>query len=292
MNTDRVTGRLHRLCIFIVAAAGAEFVIATTGVQIGNLPPSTDFASYYLAGAQTRDHLSPYDRDAIAARGHALGFAHDQFPFLYPPPFALAMQPLARISYPRARQLWLLLCTADVGIALAVTGSLLRRQAAALALVETRYVWVLFAAFVPAALNSTSVHNDIRAGSVGVLLYMMLAIATVQFLQTSRRREQGAVEGWAGGPILGAALAVATLAKLTPLFLLPYVFWRGARRGAGMAVLLLTVSMVPAFVHWGPGIAADYLQHAILPSVHDEVAPPMNQSLDAYLSRLLVPVVK
>ena len=91
MNTDRVTGRLHRLCIFIVAAAGAEFVIATTGVQIGNLPPSTDFASYYLAGAQTRDHLSPYDRDAIAARGHALGFA----------PIAAAA-PAARIPAPPA----------------------------------------------------------------------------------------------------------------------------------------------------------------------------------------------
>jgi hypothetical protein len=56
---DRTTRRLRRLCLFVIVVSCAEFLIATIGVQIGHLPPSTDFASYYLAGAQARDGLSP-----------------------------------------------------------------------------------------------------------------------------------------------------------------------------------------------------------------------------------------
>ena len=73
-NPERL---VRRICIGIMLVTTAEFVIATTGVQINRLPPSTDFATYYLAAAQSRDHLSPYDRGAIAARGRALGFGYD-----------------------------------------------------------------------------------------------------------------------------------------------------------------------------------------------------------------------
>jgi hypothetical protein len=84
-------------------------------------------------------------------------------------------------------------------------------------------------------------------------------------------------------------VALATLAKLTPAAFVPWLAWRGARRAAVVALLLLVAAMVPALVHWGPGIVADYWQQAIRPSLHDLVAPPMNQSLDAFLARLLVP---
>jgi hypothetical protein len=272
---------LRRLCLFIVFVASAEFVIATTGVQIRNLPRSTDFASYYLAGAQARDGLSPYDRRAISARGHELGFVHDQFPFLYPPPFALAMQPLAALPYPRARQLWMLLDTLALFAALGATAALASRQARILGLLDPRRTWIVLATFVPAALNSTSVHNDIRAGSVGILLFLALALAARMLLESSRPS--------AGRDLLlGAALAIASLVKLTPFVLVPYMAWRGAYRAAGIALGLLTVALVAALAHWGWGIVPDYLGRAILPSLRDDVAPPMNQSLDAFLSRLFV----
>jgi len=272
---------VRRLCIGIVVAAGAEFLIATTGVQIGNLPPSTDFASYYLAGAQARDHASPYDREAIAARGHALGFAHDQFPFLYPPPFALAMQPLAALPYPRARQIWMLIATAALFAGLALTWMLARDQARLLGVRDSSAIWFIVAAFVPMALNSTSVHNDVRAGSVGTLLFATLAFTAFACLHApavSRRRDFGAA----------AAIAIATFCKLTPAALLPWCWWRGMRRTALLGLGLLGVAMLPALVHWGPDIVPEYWRHALAPSLHDEVAPPMNQSLDAFLSRLLI----
>jgi len=269
---------IRRLCIGVGVAAVAEFLIATTGVQIGRLPPSTDFASYYLAGAQARDRLSPYDRDAIAARGHALGFAHDQFPFLYPPSFALAMQPLARLPYPRARQVWMLIGTAALLAGLASTLALMRSLARRLQVRDADVVWLIGAAFMAMALNSTSVHNDVRAGSVGTILF-----AAVAFTAYALVRERGPTTS------AGVALALATLSKLTPAALIPYCMWRGARRAGAIAMLLLGIAMVPALLHWGPDIVSDYWQHALAPSLHDEVAPPMNQSLDAFLSRLLVP---
>lgn len=266
------------ICIGIAAAAVAEFLIATTGVQIRRLPPSTDFASYYLAGAQARAGLSPYDRDAIAARGHALGFAHDQFPFLYPPPFALAMQPLAGMSYPRARQVWMLLTTAALLAGLAATLALMRVQARRLEIRDASTVWYIGAAFIAMALNSTSVHNDVRAGSVGTILF-----ATIAFTAYALVRERGSSSS------AGIALAIATWSKLTPAALIPYCMWRGARRAGIVALALLGLSMLPSLVHWGPDIIAEYWRHALTPSLHNEVAPPMNQSLDAFLSRLLVP---
>src|SRR5262245_66275353 len=120
---------VRRLCVAIMLTAAAEFVIATTGVQIRHLPHSTDFATYYLAGAQAREHRSPYDCEAIARRGRDLGFDYDQFPFLYTPAFALAMQPLARLDYPRARQVWMLLETACLLGAMAIVTRVVRRQA-------------------------------------------------------------------------------------------------------------------------------------------------------------------
>jgi len=266
------------LCIGIAAAAVAEFLIATTGVQIRRLPPSTDFASYYLAGAQARDRLSPYDRDAIAARGHVLGFAHDQFPFLYPPPFALAMQPFASMPYPRARQVWMLLATAALLAGLAATLALMRAQARRLGVRDASVVWFIGAAFIAMALNSTSVHNDVRAGSVGAILF-----ASIAFTAYALVRERGPSTS------AGVALAIATLSKLTPAALIPYCMWRGGRRAGIVGIVLLGLAVLPALVHWGPGIVAEYWRHALAPSLQDEVAPPMNQSLDAFLSRLLVP---
>jgi hypothetical protein len=263
---------IRRLSLGIVCAACAEFIIATTGVQIRELPHSTDFASYWFAGQLAHEGRSPYDQAEIVRRGRALGFTHDQFPFLYPPPFALAMQPLARLSYPRARQVWMLLTTLEVLALVGVTALFMRALGTELGIEDPSLYWVLLGAFVPAALNSTSLQTDIRAGSVGILLDLLLTLLAWAML---RRRTK----------ITALALALATLAKLTPAALLPYAWWRGARRAAWQAVALLALSMLPAFVHWGWWIVPDYLQSGILPSLHNVDGWAHNQSLDAVLTR-------
>ena len=288
---------IRRLCGAVMVASVAEFVIATPGVQIHRLPHSTDFATYYLAGAQTRDHESPYERAALAARGRTLGFDYDQFPFLYPPPFALALQPLARLDYPRARQVWMLGATAWLLGAMAVMVQLVRRQAAWLGIESPAAVWLVLGAFFPAALNSTSVHNDVRAGSVGCLLFLCAATIALQLLPrwAPRRPAPGEIlpgtatshAGWSDA-WLALALVVATQAKLVPLVFVPLVAWRGRWRAASWTVMGIVLLLVPALVHWGPGIFVSYVRDGLLPSTHAEVDPASNQSLDAVLGRLLV----
>ncbi len=266
---------LRPLCVCIIGLAVVEFLVATTGYQIVRLPPSTDFATYYLAGVQAREGLSPYDEAALTRRGHDLGFEFAQFPFLYPPPFALAMVPLTHLSYPRARQAWMLVGTFALVGALAITAALLRAQAERLGVANRWLAWLVFTAFVPAALNSTSVHNDIRAGSVGSLLF--LASAAIAWGLTQRRP-------W----LTGAALALATCLKLTPIVAIPYAAWRGARHAAIFATVLLIVSLGAAVAYWGWDIVPAYVRDALIPALGREFPRPMNQSLDAVLARHLV----
>jgi len=267
---------LRRLCAAIVVLASFEFVVATTGVQIRLLPARTDFASYYLAGQLAREQRSPYDPDVLAAAGHALGFEHDQYPFLYPPPFAWGMQPLAHLSYERARQAWMLLGTVALFTALVMTLRLVRGLALRLGVEDPRLLWVVAAAFVPAALNSTSVHNDIRSGSVGILLFLCLVTAAAALME---RRGVGA----------GLALAVAAVVKLVPVTLVAYVWWRGPRRAAGVALGVLAAVCAAATIHFGAGIWADWWRHAVLAPLGTPNGWAHNQSLDAYVLRLFVP---
>jgi hypothetical protein len=88
--------------------------------------------------------------------------------------------------------------------------------------------------------------------------------------------------------VAGVALAAAVITKLTPLALLPYVAWRTSRRAAGVAVLLLGLSMIPAMQRWGAGVLGDYVSLALVPGAIEERPWPHNQSIDAFLSRLLV----
>ena len=274
--SERRVRWVRGVCAGVVAVAALEFVVATTAMTLRRLPDSTDFATYYLAGTQAREGLSPYDAAALVERGHALGFAYDQFPFLYPPPFALAMQPLAGLSYERARAVWVLVVTAALFVGLIVNARILRLQAAQLQLENRLYVWIVVAAFVPAALNSTGVHNDIRAGSVASLLY--LALVLVVWGTLARRHTTTAL-----------GLSAAVIVKLTPIVLLSWAAWRGARRATWWSLGVLAVAAAASAWRWGADIGVEYVRTALWPAWLHEAPLPMNQSLDAVLSRLLVP---
>lgn len=267
---------MRRLAIGIVLAASAEFVIATTGVQIHHMPPRTDFATYYVAGQMAHDGVSPYDEPALAARWRDQGHAYDQYPYLYLPSFALAMQPLSRLPFERARQWWMVGTTLAVLLALAATLVLVRLQVRALGIEQPGFAWALAAALAPAALNSASVHSDIRLGSVGAWFWLACAAAAWGLLRSRSL-------------LLGLALALATYVKLTPAILILYAWWRGERRGAAIAGAILALSMVPAFVHWGPAIVRDYWVDGLVPTLHAQIGWAIDQSLDAFLLRVFDP---
>jgi hypothetical protein len=174
----------------------------------------------------------------------------------------------------------MLVTTASLLAALAVMVLLVRAHAACVVLPHADVVWMILAALFASALNSTSVHNDIRAGSVGALLWLCAAtIARLLLVPRASRVRDG---------LMAVALGIATLAKLVPAVWIGWVAWRHGRRAAVATLVLLAASMIPALAHWGADIVPAYIRDALLPSAAADVAPPMNQSLDAALSRLFV----
>jgi alpha-1,2-mannosyltransferase len=243
-------------------------------VQIRDVPVRTDFASYYLAGMVTRQGGDPYDSQALAAAGHRLGFDFDQYPFLYPPPFALCMAPLSLLRFETARALWMLLSTACLLASFVVIRELLLAQLRPRQQWLPGLGWLLLVPFVVMALNGTAVHNDVRSGSVGA----MLLLALVLVLRACMRQQPRAAAIW---------LVVAALLKVTPVLLLPWLVWRLGRRALTTALLSGAVALVPALVVWGPRILWRYPFEALWPAAHLEHAWPHNVSLRAFTLRLL-----
>ena len=174
--TLRRANRVRLLLRIALVLTCVQYAVATVGAQLFEMPVRTDFASYYLAGQLTAQNANPYDATALAEAGHAIGFDFDQYPFLYPPVFALAVQPLSQVSFPTARQIWMLLSTLCLAVALIVTARSVRLLARQLEIQQKLFAWLVLVPFVIMVLHSTAVHNDVRSGSVGSMLWMCLIL--------------------------------------------------------------------------------------------------------------------
>ena len=131
----------------------------------------------------------------------------------------------------RARQIWMLVSTAALLAALAGCVRLVLEMAKRTGMAGSSVPWFVLAALFASALNSTSVHNDIRGGSVGSLLFLCATVTACVLLRTpatdsvraSRRSDAG----------LALALAGATLVKLVPAGWIVWAAWRGRRTANG-----------------------------------------------------------
>ena len=275
-GAERVTGWI---CVAVIALTCLEFVVATTGTLLRQTAPAhTDVASYYMAGVFARERRSPYDSEALVARSQELGLGQSTYPFLYPPPFAIAMQPLAALPFETARRVWILLTTVTLLGMLGATWRLVCALSAELGITSPVPGWLVMAAFAPAAFNSASVHADIRVGSVGVLFGACMAF--IAWRSTAQARPS---------PWVGLVLALVVLAKTTPAVFIAWMAWRGSRRTAVWSLVWLGLAFVPALWVWGPGIVGDWLGRGVLARLAVPSGWAHNQSLNAALLRLFVP---
>jgi hypothetical protein len=131
MNAFSTWGRA--ICWLLLLAAAAEFVWRGLLRDV----VTDDFAAPYASARAWTMGQDPYDSDSLLVLLKEAG-GHDLTVPVYPPGTFLLLSPLAQLPFPLARQVWLVLATALLGLATAALLSLARlswRSPAGLALI-------------------------------------------------------------------------------------------------------------------------------------------------------------
>jgi hypothetical protein len=212
---DRATSRrAWLLLVLAIAVHGAA--LAAGWDRVAKARHARDFASYYYAHRVAAAGLDPYDPAALAAAAQEDGTRRSVHPYLYPPPFLLAMGWTAPLDLARAYRLWY------------VTGSLFL-LAALLALIR----WCPGnASIVASAVVLASFTPALDGQRMGQANLPVLALLCWGALLAERSRPL------AGGALVGAGAVM----KLGPALWVAAWMVRGSRRAwlaaAATAILL------------------------------------------------------
>jgi hypothetical protein len=224
-----------------------------------------DFSAYYLAAVAIADGHSPYD-EAYAARTAQRRGIH-RTPYVYLPPLAVALLPLAHLDYATAAALWKKLSIACLLIAVYLLGGIAR--------VRTRYRIALMACafLVPA------VHTTIEIGQNNLVLLLLLTCAALAGSRLELGRQS------AGGLALGTAVLAKAFLPLPVL-----AAWIASRRWAALAsaaaaivgATALSIGVVgwEAVTSWPSAMASS--------TARPEFYLVYNQSLEAVMNRFCV----
>jgi hypothetical protein len=209
-----------------------------------------DFHTFWQAGRDVLHGRSPYPSPGVVAHAHPVDGAYEYF--VYPPPFVLALLPLAAIPFAPAAAVYTIVLLLSLAAALAI-----------LDIRDWRCYGVAFAS-IPAL-------SAFRLGAVTPILVLLTAVAW-------RYRDR-----WV---MVGSAVAGAVLIKL---FLWPLVGWLLVTRRWKAAALATVGGVGVTLVAWA-GIGFHGLRDypALLRSLtHSEAA--RSYSLVALADRLSFP---
>ena len=265
-----------RTLLYVVASLGLVIGIALFGVHSHKYLdeiPSSDFAINRAAAQQMLDGEPLYDRAGARARVEAEAgdaakeaFLGTYSSFIGPPSTALAFTPWARVGYSTARTTFRVVELLCMVAAIAVAGLAVPRRNRLLAwLVGVAALTIFF-----------PVMSTLALGQVDGFVMLALAVA----LWASVR------ERWY---VVGAALGVAVLLKISPWIVLVFIVLRAGRHwkrvavgAVGSVVLLVVASAIVGgrphdFVTWFSDVA---------PTLARGNRSVENQSVPALLARL------
>ena len=213
----------------IVAVVVLALTVAATIWSAGSTL-GYDFHAYEGAARRLLDGQRMYDPAVDVAGGFAI--------YLYPPPFALAIVPLAIIGGQTAIGIWtgLMILAFVAGVALLPVGRSLR--------------WLLL---LLGALDWPVVYS-IKLGQVGPILFLLFAIGW-RWLDRPGR--------------LGTALGLGAIVKVQPALLLGWAALTGRWRTVGVAIGVIVVAALLATIIAGTQPWFDY------PSLLGRVASPL-----------------
>jgi alpha-1,2-mannosyltransferase len=223
-----------------------------------------DFRCYYAAGRAVTVGVNPYDPVAVAQQVDLPG-QQRIVRYLYPPPTLGLMALMAQLPYPAAQVPW-----AGFQLALLIAAVVIVLRAIDCPLDSTTAV-VIAAVF----LLSTSVAELFRWGQFDMVVLLLLAVA---FAAAKRGRDS----------LIGGALGLAIVAKVTPVLYLGVLLLR--RRGRALAVATATVAaLAVATLLWlGPDIYPQWLRSlAHVGGAAGTLGSPQNMSLHAFVCQAL-----
>jgi hypothetical protein len=233
------------VAIAVFVAVGATVLLS--GVVAGTL--GYDFLAYQQAAERVLAGERLYDPSVQQTGGFGL--------FYYPPPFVLAILPLALLEPAVATWVWTALSLAAffIGVAIMPVSA------------SVRWLTILLAGL------SWPFAYALKLGQVGPLLFLLFAI------------------GWRrlDDPLaLGASAAGGAIVKLQPGIVLAWALL--TRRWAAVAVgliVLVVAAVVATLVTGGPSVWTDYL--GLLRNVADPISTPHNFTPGAIAYQLGVP---
>ena len=229
VSIDRPTSPL---AVVLPALAIANFVVMVAAIiWSAGSTLGYDFHAYEHAARRILDGERLFDPSVDVAGGFAI--------YLYPPPFALAIVPLALIGGQAAVAIW--------------TGLMIVAFAAGVALlpVPRSVRWLVL---LLGGLDWPVVYS-IKLGQVGPLLFLLFAIAW----------------RWRDRPgRLGLAMGLGTIVKLQPGLLLGWAGLTGRWRGVAVAVAVLVAASLIVTVVAGIQPWIDY------PSLLGRVSSPLS----------------
>ena len=260
----------------VLALRALQFAALTNEIQWGY-----DFSAYWTAANRLLSGVSPYTAEQLAGPYAP----QQQFLYLYPPPLAAAVTPLANLfptDYRAANWVW-----AAIGALLLIVSirSLWwsERIAERYPILEGRGNWLL----VAAAFAFPPVVGELVMGNVHFLLLWLLTLAWLGI----RRGDPGG--RWRGGAMVG----VAAMIKVFPGILLLWAFVWGSTRaaigiliGAGLTMLLTlpTTGKEPWYDY--PTVLANLSAPA---DTRDTLAPTvwLAEWMDFTLARVIVTAI-
>ncbi|MGZ6269262.1 MAG: glycosyltransferase family 87 protein [Candidatus Limnocylindrales bacterium] len=255
--------------------AGAVPGLSLLAANLLDLPGRfNDFSSYWLAGRLVAAGSSPYDLAALAALGR-----RENLTFLvgggysYPPPFAVAMAPLAALPFQVAAWLFCLVSVLVFGLAV---GAWLGRLDLT---PRRRLVLALLAGAYPPVVGS------LYFGQANLLVLASLALALAVLVPPFEVRVPGPGQRALRELGAGLALGLAGIVKLVPLALLvPLAF--GRRWLACLGMVLGSAGSLGLALILAPASARGESQ---LSSLFEADGFWSNQSLNGLATRLTVP---
>ena len=235
--------------------------VAVLPVFGAHAPRADDFQDYLLAAHQLASGGDPY---ASFVRTHVPWDWSLSSGYLYPPAFAVLLIPLTWVSNDLAVRIWLILIQAAVVASLVVIYRVIGRPRRG----ELLCLVAVLTTFFPL------LSSDLT-GTMNAILLLLLTVAWAAW-----RRRQDAVSG--------AMVGLASVIKLFPLVLVPYLAWRRHWRllvalGATLVGGLLLGFVVTSVDH------NLYYFRDMLPHLAAGTGYRENQSLAGFTARLCDP---